>query len=147
MRYTFDFQLFLQQNQILALVSLYQFFSHQGMKRWLPSVSVNGLPLPAEPETENADQLKRRQASLPKRQVLALCFFPVCCQLFCWFYCWIFCLQFDSPIGDLFNGRLMSQVRCESCGFVSSKFDSFYDLSLGSVPTQHVEDLHFFFGF
>lgn len=100
----------------------------EGTKRWLPPVDTAGRPLPPPPPHESEAQRLKREATLPRR-------------------------SFDSPVKDIFGGRMLSQLQCEQCGYVSSKIDNFSDLLLPipsraqAVRARHCHFSFFFFSF
>ncbi|XP_049850673.1 ubiquitin carboxyl-terminal hydrolase 33-like [Schistocerca gregaria] len=46
-------------------------------------------------------------------------------------------IKFDSPISSLFEGVLLSQVKCSRCQHIFEKFDPFYDLGISIVTKEN----------
>lgn len=51
-------------------------------------------------------------------------------------------LKYKSIISDLFDGKLLSSVQCLTCNKVSTRIETFQDLSLPIPSRDHVTMLH-----
>ena len=47
-----------------------------------------------------------------------------------------YCDRNDSAVKDIFCGQLRSEIKCRDCGYRSTSFDPFWDLSV-PIPSTH----------